>query len=265
MVVEMFSYFFSFLFQKKTIVTIHSLSNLRSCFSIFVSQKFLHLANKTIVVSVEISKKINLKEKYILPAFVPPFMEKESKLPQKILNVLKQNKQKKIIVSNAFRLDFLNNEDLYGLDLIIDVSRMIKKEKRNYKIIFVVASLNEKLNMYNKIINEENLSSAIYLVPYSISFVKLILESDLVIRATNTDGDALTVREALYLKRPVIASDVVRRPKGTILFENRNSKDLYLKIKEVLETNYIKRLDYTDLDNNIRKEYQNYYNSILES
>ena len=38
------------------------------------------------------------------------------------------------------------------------------------------------------------------------------------VRPTYADGDALTVREALALGRPVVASDVAPRPPGTLLF-----------------------------------------------
>ena len=36
--------------------------------------------------------------------------------------------------------------------------------------------------------------------------------TDVLLKPTNTDGDAISVREALYLGVPVVASDVVERP-----------------------------------------------------
>jgi hypothetical protein len=47
-------------------------------------------------------------------------------------------------------------------------------------------------------------------------------QADLVVRPTNTDGDSLSIREAIFLNKPIISSDVVKRPDGTILFANRN-------------------------------------------
>lgn len=226
-----------FLFRKKTIVTIHSLSNLTTGFSVIITRFFLLFASKIIVVNEDISRKIKNKKCIVVHAFIPPNIENEKNLPKEVLDILEQNRHKKIIVNNAFKLVFYNNEDLYGLDLIIDVARAVKMEKKNYKIIFVVTSKEEKLNLYehySRIITEEGLNEIISLIPYPLSFVRLMIESDLVIRSTNTDGDALTVREAIYLNRPVIASDVISRPKGTILFQNRNSKNLFVKIKDTL-------------------------------
>ena len=259
--------FITFLFRKKIIITIHSLSNLTTGFSVWITRMFLSLTNITIVVSKEILDRIQKKDIILIPAFIPPNIEIEEKLPLEILEILQQNKTKKIIISNAFKLVLQNDEDLYGLDLLIAVARTIKREKRQYIIIFVVASMDEKLNLfdyYSQLINEEDLNEVIALISYPISFVRLMLECDLVIRATNTDGDALTIREAIYFKRNIIASDVVKRPDGTILFENRNSQDLFSKIKEVLEKNE-KKLSPPNINITNRDALMELYNSIIIS
>ncbi|AUP79388.1 hypothetical protein C1H87_11985 [Flavivirga eckloniae] len=255
-----------FFFRKKVIVTIHSLSNLNNSFSVLITKLFLYLVEKTITVSDEVAKKVNADTRYVVHAFLPPILEEEPDLPQEVISLIENNKQKKIICSNAFKLVLHNNEDLYGLDLMIDVARLIKEENKDYKIIFVIASKNEKLNLigaYSEIIKNENLENYITLITYSISFVKLMTESDLVVRATNTDGDALTVREALYLNRKIIASDICKRPEATILFKNRDSKDLYRKIKNILESKEVKRNNINNLNGNDSAFYENYFNLIL--
>lgn len=227
----------AFIFRKKIIVSIHSLSNLKNNFSIKITQLFLSLATKVIFVSQEIYEKFKSKNGAVIHAFIPPDLSNEKDLPSEVLSILKKNTDKKIIVNNASKLVLHRGQDLYGMDLLIDVAHMIKKENNNYKIIFVVASREESLNLfdlYQQRIKDEKLENQITLIHNPISFVKLMVESDLVVRATNTDGDALTVREALFLNRPIIASDVTFRPEGTILFKNRDSEDLYLKINETL-------------------------------
>jgi glycosyltransferase involved in cell wall biosynthesis len=42
------------------------------------------------------------------------------------------------------------------------------------------------------------------------------------VRATRTEGDAVSVREALWMGVPVVASDVVGRPEGTVLASDRD-------------------------------------------
>jgi len=63
----------------------------------------------------------------------------------------------------------------------------------------------------------------------------IIMKSDLFLRPTNTDGDAVSIREALHFKVPAVASDVCPRPEGTILFKCRDIDDLTSKVKEVLD------------------------------
>nr|WP_288931208.1 glycosyltransferase [uncultured Allomuricauda sp.] len=262
-----FHIFTAFLLRKKVIVTIHSLSNLSNNILIQFTRLFLILNKKTITVSDEVAKKIKPKAEYIMPAFLPPVMEEEKTLPTEILRILEECKDSKIIVSNAFKLVLHKNEDLYGLDLMIDVARMVKKEKKRYKIIFVVATINDRLRLYDSymgIIKEEELENVISLIPYSISFVRLMQKSDLVVRATNTDGDALTVREAMFFKIPIIASNVVKRPENVILFKNRDSNDLFSKIIKVLEKGECNDMINNQNDYDI-SYYQNYYHSIYSS
>ena len=53
------------------------------------------------------------------------------------------------------------------------------------------------------------------------------------IRATATDGDALSVREGLYLGCPVIATDRVDRPEGVILYHYNDRESLTRALSEI--------------------------------
>jgi len=58
--------------------------------------------------------------------------------------------------------------------------------------------------------------------------------ADVVIRSTFVDGDAITVREALALGVPVVASDTAFRPDGVTLFRKGDVSDLAAKLTQVL-------------------------------
>lgn len=64
--------------------------------------------------------------------------------------------------------------------------------------------------------------------------VGLLRAADVVIRSTFVDGDAITVREALALGVPVVASDTTFRPPGVVLFRKGDSRDLLAKLGQVL-------------------------------
>lgn len=50
------------------------------------------------------------------------------------------------------------------------------------------------------------------------TFLAMLADSDVYVRATTTDGDAITIRESLGLGTPVIATDCVARPPACRLF-----------------------------------------------
>jgi glycogen(starch) synthase len=62
----------------------------------------------------------------------------------------------------------------------------------------------------------------------------VMARSDVFLRPALVDGDSTSVREALALGVPVIASHVGTRPPGTILFRSGDKTDLLEKIESVL-------------------------------
>ena len=114
------------------------------------------------------------------------------------------------------------------------------------------------MDNYLKSIKEWALDDYILLTCTSLSFARLIAQSDIVLRPTCTDGDALTIREALDLNKPVVASDVVGRPAGTILFKNRDLSDLCDRVVSLIRRMNQMR-NSTIQDNNYMIIYKNIY------
>jgi len=78
------------------------------------------------------------------------------------------------------------------------------------------------------------------------------MKSEVFVRPTNLDGDAISIREALYFGVPSVASGVVARPRECILFKSRDIKDFTLKTKDVLDNYkyYKKKLDKVKIEDN---------------
>jgi glycogen(starch) synthase len=62
----------------------------------------------------------------------------------------------------------------------------------------------------------------------------LLSRCDAFIRPTTHDGDSISVREALALGVPCVASDVCARPEGTYLFRAGHAPDLALRVRQAL-------------------------------
>lgn len=229
------------LFGKKVIITVHGYGKKRSLLFRIYDQLVFNLANKIILVNPEIRQKLNLNENKIVikNAFLPPVLSEEPNLSNAIETRLIAAKKlnKTIICANASRLDSFNGEDLYGLDMSIEATKMLVDAGIPVDVIFIVSSLDtgeEKFQKAQNLIQQYQIQSSFFLINEKASFVKLIEQSDMVIRPTNTDGDSLTIREGLYLNKIVLASDVVKRPDGTKLFKTRDTADLFEQMKELI-------------------------------
>ena len=65
--------------------------------------------------------------------------------------------------------------------------------------------------------------------------MEAVLRARLMLRTTLYDGDALSVREALQLGTPVIATDNGMRPAGVRLIPKSDSQSLLRAIDEALQ------------------------------
>lgn len=189
------------------------------------------------------------KEKLVcIPAYINPIEDRYdfNNIPQNIWSFINNSK---FLISANGSIRFYNGEDLYGMDMLIELIYRLKSN--GYEINLIIALLgyevqNEKERTYNKKLEEKitrlNLNKNILIFKVkNTEFYPILKKSKIFLRPTNTDGDAISIREALYYKIPVIASDVVQRPEGTALFKTRNIDDLYKKVIDIIENyNYYK-------------------------
>lgn len=255
------------LLTRKTIVTMHSLSH-QTPILIKINSYFLKLADKVILVSKEIQDSLKVNSPIIKEAFIPPNINNEPELPSHIVQWIdhQRNLKRTILSANASKITLHDNLDLYGFDLCIDaLAYLVNNQNLNLCLILIIGTQNNPediLESYKATIKKHHLEDRILLSTDKLSFVKIIAESDIVLRPTCTDGDALTIREAIFLNKVVIASDVVKRPLGTVIFKNRDNKDLITKIinnipnaVENLPSNY----------NQNTKDYLTFYENIYNT
>lgn len=262
------------IFSKKIILALHGFTSAPPKFIFYIKGLIYRLANTIVAVNDDIKKRLYLPGKKCITkeAFIPPILKEEPQLPESIVEFLYENKRdgKVIICANAFRLEKYRNQDLYGLDMCIEAAHRLLKKNLSFIFIFIVSSIDEKTGVYFKmerLIKELNLCNHFFLRSEKLSFVKLIQQSDIVVRPTNTDGDSLTIREGLFLNKKVLASDVVERPEGVILFENRNINDLDTKLEGLIINNQSMNNSsaqegINDRSENVRKFYFDLINNL---
>ncbi len=232
-----FHFFISKCLRKKTIVTVHSYKDHKRKIGKLLDKIVFRFADKVIFVNMEISHLFNLSNSLIKEAFIPP-VDTES-LPLSVEKWFDDKKKAGCLIcsSNASRLEEYQGQDLYGLDLCIEAGRYFCNAGIKIAFFFVVGDKNGSINyeIYKNRISQYNLEDSFCLNTSLVPFIPVIQKSDIILRTTNTDGDALTIREGLYFGKPVIASDVVKRPEGTILFKTRDAASLIHAIQATSE------------------------------
>lgn len=257
------------LFRKKIILTVHGYPNPRKNFFTSMDSVFYSLSDKIIVVNSFILDRVKLppSKAIVRCAFVPPVIEEESMLPDHLLKWLESRKKlgEIIISANAYQLKFFNQQDLYGLDMCIDSAEKLVKDGYPVSFVFNVSSVEKNRELFEEYqhrIQNGEIRDHFLLLNEELSFVRLITYSDIILRPTNTDGDALTIREALHFGKPIIASDVIPRPEGTILFKVRDTEDLVRAISATI-TNHTEGSQ--PISGNYNLEYEVFYKRLIDS
>lgn len=128
---------------------------------------------------------------------------------------------------------FIDGKDLYGFDTIFKAVESVLLSYPDQSLtLFLADPANAMKDFYH--------SQLMYLQKYSklkviywndeLNFSSALKYCSILIRATRSEGDAISVREALHAGVPVIASDCVERPEGVVTFQTGNHEALALGI-----------------------------------
>ncbi len=215
------------IFNTKTIITFHgNLKGMNWVYNLF-EKLAIKWCDSPVVLnskSYRYASEIN-KRSVLISSFLPPSNE-EIILPQAIHDKCNNFKKKYsyIFATNAssFAKDKYDNE-IYGITNLVDIFNKIP----NLGLIISDPS-GHYASHY-----EEKIFSNILIISSPHSFSGILKLSDAFVRATTTDGDSISIKEALYYKKVVIASNCVSRPNETILYQTNDWDELATKIKRL--------------------------------
>ncbi|HUO14454.1 MAG TPA: glycosyltransferase [Verrucomicrobiae bacterium] len=153
-------------------------------------------------------------------------------------------------------------EPEYDLRLQIDVLRSVRQKFPGTGLLLIGSgSLEPELR---RKIGECSYAEDILLcgdVPHATT-VQAIARADLMLRTTLYDGDSVSVREALHVGTPVIASDNGMRPAGVHLVPKENPKALLEAINAELALPVRIKRTYAVDDSNMRSVFD-FYQELL--
>jgi len=215
--------------KKNTIITIHRNLDRETGFRRIFTNHSIQLCSIPIVLnhqSFEKAIKLNHNSKKISP-FIPP-QHCRSQSEHDVCDFIK--KSKTVFCTNAYDLAYDNSQnEIYQISELVNLFSQLDKD---IKLIISDPSGNN----YHNIKSTTEIPENILFIPKPHNFINIILQSDCLIRATTTDGDSISIKEALYYGVNVIASDCVDRPSSCTLFKTKSRKDLIDKILKFEKT-----------------------------
>lgn len=239
------------LFGKKVVITFHGKYDFKQIldkFSILICNHAILLNNY----SFSNAKKISEEKSSLVTAFIPPITLHPQELRFDSLKAIERLKQeyKYVFCTNAWNIAYdIDGNEIYGGSILVEIF----SEITDIALIFSDPKGNYQFFLKKKYVS---LPSNILFIDYIHDFVEVIQLCDALIRATTTDGDSLSVHEALFFKKDVITTDVVNRPSGCILYSNRSELKIILNDFENLVGKYI-QYKYIDATNELLRIYSN--------
>jgi glycosyltransferase involved in cell wall biosynthesis len=175
--------------------------------------------NKNICATAESLGKEETKISHI-PGFIKPIDNGE--LPIKEILDFFEGSNLKLVLSGQV---FAKNEfDIYGLWDVLEALEIVKRKIPEVKLVIFNYTINrddsEAYESYLSNIKMKNLSSSILIIRTQMKLWTTLKFADIFLRPSYTDGDANSLREALSLNVFSIASDVVPRPEGAVLYSS---------------------------------------------
>lgn len=170
----------------------------------------------------------------IITPFIPPDIQGvEAELPEPLAAFIERHPV--ILCANGSNMDFYKGEDVYGLDLLVELCSQLN-HAADVGVIYCLTCVNntDYLDQIRSRITEYGLTDRFLIYTDEVEFWRVIAKSTAFIRPTRTDSFGISVAEGVFLGKHTIASDVCDRPPGSILFRSGDIEDLRQKTLNVL-------------------------------
>ena len=163
----------------------------------------------------------------IVPFLAPPMADLAiARWPADIAAV--RQRRGPLIASGTGRLVATKGLDLYGLDQFVRAARKVLVDRPDAGFVYLIgahgdAGLLESATSY---VRDQGLQDAVCIHVGDLPGPVMWQAADVYVRPTLDDGDAVSIREAMHLGVPAVASDAVGRPPGCRTYRSGDADDL---------------------------------------
>lgn len=211
-----------------------------------IYNRFLRRIDRCVFVSEHIIDLFKANGVFVLPnysiqfAFIPP----DKKRKPDILRSYGPDVLRFIVSHDPLLVmqggdAFYQGVDRYGSDLAIEALKIVVREYPECGLLIGRPSKgNDEAQRYFHRLEDQvdswGLSDNVYFLTGERELWPAIEAADIFLRPSNQDGDSISVREAISLDTPVVASDACPRPNVVKLFESRNASEMARVIEHLL-------------------------------
>ncbi len=169
----------------------------------------------------------------VVPAFIPPIPQESPDVPADIRAFV--DSADPVMLAATWLGREYEGASTYGTDMLVE---LIERIQGDYpQVGLIVTLLGGSPEEIEQVRNDasQRTGGHIFWVAEPLEDITWLLESsDLYLRPSNTDGDSIAVREALYFGIPVVASDAVARPDVCVLFKTRDMDEFEKMVRKSL-------------------------------
>lgn len=183
----------------------------------------------------------------IIPAYLPPVPGEDAFVSQPLRRWLDGDPGSPLLVALVYRIlpPLASRTDVYGIDLITALCEHLTAQGMTLRLALLVAQApREEAEKSYMAAHETRLRTALggrLGLFYGEYAPPAIARASVFLRPTRTDGDAVSVREALALGVPVVASDVAPRPTGAFLHRAGSVESLLDAVRTALDSGATQR------------------------
>ncbi len=178
-------------------------------------------------------------------AFLPPVRAVASIVmetyPSSLFTFLKEYTP--LMLVSAAHVMLVDGKDVYGLDMCVEMLAGIKDTYPDAGLVIGLPQISnaDHIALLQKRMKDVGVAEQVYILHGNKELWPLFKQVDLFVRPTLSDGDSVSVREALYFKMPVVASDICERPDDVHLFKRGDSNDFIFCVEKTLREHVYKR------------------------
>ena len=169
------------------------------------------------------STKVNM-----IPAHLRPTVTDDdvARVPAEVWDFIAEHSP--VVVLTCSFLGLRNGADIYGLDRAVEACSLMRARFPDIGFLTLVTKVADEdyFRRTQEAIVARNVTRHFGLFRSGFELCPVLLRSDLHLRPTLVDGDAVSIREALHFGVPVLASDICARPSGCAVYQADDIRSL---------------------------------------